>query len=399
MRVPLLVAATVLSSALAAPMAAPAFAVSAPPAAATRLTAPAHRPGAADHAAWQKALDDLVAADVPGVIAEVHDAHGTWTGTSGRADLHHQQLPPVDGRFRAGSVTKTFVATTVLQLVAEKKVRLDAPIERYLPHLVPGGQHITVRQLLSHRSGLYNYTDTLWGGSPEQMYKARFQVWKPRQLLAEAFRHTPYFAPGSSGHYSNTNYVLLGMLIQKVTGNSAEQEITDRILRPLKLHHTFFPGSSVRVPGPHAHGYLRLNGPHSPLTDVTEENMSAASTAGSLISTTHDLNRFFSALIGGKLLPPALLRQMRDVKPLPGQSPYGLGLDRRSDPAYGTAYGHTGGTLGYSTFSYTTADNSRHVTLCLDSVIDSQRVKTAAANALKTLLSPAAASKEVRFER
>ncbi|MGW1044254.1 serine hydrolase domain-containing protein [Streptomyces sp. NPDC002547] len=397
MRLSLFAAATVLSGALAVPAAVPAFAVSAPPAAAH--TATAHRPGEADHAAWQKALDDLVAAGVPGIIAEVHDARGTWTGTSGRGDLHHRQLPPTDGLFRAGSNTKTFVATTVLQLVAEKKVRLDAPIEHYLPHLVPGGQHITVRQLLSHRSGLYNYTDSLWGGSPEQMYKTRFQVWTPQQLLAEAFRHAPYFAPGTSGHYSNTNYVLLGMLIQKVTGRSAEQEITDRILGPLKLHHTSFPGNSVRIPGPHAHGYLRLNGPHSPLTDVTEENMSVASTAGSLISTTHDLNRFFSALIGGKLLPPALLRQMQDVKPLPGPSPYGLGLDRRSDPAYGTAYGHTGGTLGYSTFSYTTADNRRHVTISLNSAIDSKRLKTAADNALKTLLRPSTTSKEGRFDR
>lgn len=388
MHLPLLAAATVLSAALAVPAAAPAFAVPAPPAAAATCTAPAHRQGTADHAARHKALNDLVAAGVPGVIAEIHDARGTWTGTSGRADLHHHQRPATNGRFRAGSTTKTFVATTVLQLVADKKVRLDAPIERYLPGVVPGGHNITVRQLLSHRSGLYNYTDSLWHGSLSQLYQARFRHWSPGQLLAETFRHAPYFAPGRAGHYSNTNYVLLGMLIQKVTGHSAEQEITDRIIQPLGLSHTHFPGSSVRIPGPHAHGYLRLDGPDSPLTDITEESMSWASTAGSLISTTHDLNRFFSALIGGKLLPPRLLHAMQDVQPLQsGATDYGLGLSRLTDPSYGTAYGHIGSAPGYSTYSFTTADNSRQVTLSLNTLIDSQKLQAATDSALKTLLS------------
>ncbi|MER5599528.1 serine hydrolase domain-containing protein [Streptomyces sp. NPDC002265] len=393
MRLPLLAATTVLSGALAITAAVPAFADPAPPAAATTHSAAAHRPGATDHAAWHKALDDLVTAGVPGVIAEVHDSHGTWTGTSGRGDLHHRQLPAADGRFRVGSNTKTFVATTVLQLVAEKKVRLDAPIEHYLPGLVPGGQHITVRQLLSHRSGLFNYTDSLWGGSLEQMYTSRFRTWTPKELLAEAFRHAPYFAPGTSGHYSNTNYIVLGMLIEKVTGKSAEQEITNRLIKPLGMHHTSFPDNSVRIPGPHARGYIRMNGPGSPFTDVTEENMSAAWTAGSLISTTHDLNRFFSALIGGKLLPPALLHAMQDVKPLQGQPPYGLGLDRVTNPAYGTAYGHTGGTLGYTTYSYITADHSRQVTFSLNTMIDSAQIKAAVDKALTTLLSPPATSR------
>ncbi|MEW2471687.1 serine hydrolase domain-containing protein [Streptomyces sp. NPDC046994] len=393
MRLPLL-AATVLSGALAIPATVPAFADSAPPAAATTHSAGAHQPGAADHTAWRKALDDVVTAGVPGVIAEVHDARGTWTGTSGRADLHHRRLPPANGRFRAGSNTKTFVATTVLQLVAEKKVRLDAPIERYLPRLVPNGRHITVRQLLSHRSGLYDYTDSLWHGGLSELYRNRFRHWTPQELLDEAFRHTPYFAPGTSGHYSNTNYIVLGMLIEKATGKSAEQEITDRLIKPLGLHHTSFPDNSVRIPGPHAHGYLRMNGPGSPYTDITQESMTWASTAGSLISTTHDLNRFFSALIGGKLLPPALLRKMQDAHPLQnGATDYGLGLSRLTDPSYGTAYGHIGSAPGYSTYSFTTADNTRQVTLSLNALVDSQKLKTVTDKALKTLLRPATTAK------
>ncbi|MFF0795012.1 serine hydrolase domain-containing protein [Streptomyces spiralis] len=390
MRLPLLAAAIVLSGAVVVPAAVPAFAVSAPPAAATPYSAAVHRPGVADHAAWQKALDDLVTAGVPGVIAEVHDAHGTWTGTSGRGDLDHRRLPPVDGRFRAGSSTKTFVATTVLQLVAEKKVRLDTPIEHYLPGLVPNGQHITVRQLLSHRSGLYDYTDSLWHGSLSELCQRRFLHWTPRQLLAEAFRHAPYFAPGTSGHYSNTDYIVLGTPIEKVTGNSAEQEITDRLISPLGRRHTSVPDNSVRIPGRHAHAYLRMHGPGSPYTDITEGSMSWAATAGSLISTTHDLNRFFSALIGGKLLPAALLLQMQDAQPLQnGATDYGLGISRLTDPSYGTAYGHIGSAPGYSTCSFTKADNSRQVTLSLNVLTDSQKLKTATDNALETLLRPA----------
>ncbi|MFD0508665.1 serine hydrolase domain-containing protein [Streptomyces chiangmaiensis] len=204
----------------------------------------------------------------------------------------------------------------------------------------------------------------------------------------------PYFAPGTSGHYSNTNYIVLGMLIEKVTGKSTEQEITNRLIKPLGLHHTGFPGNSVRILGPHAHGYLRMNGPGSPYTDITEESMSWASTAGSLISTTHDLNRFFSALIGGKLLPPALLHQMQDAQPLQkGATDYGLGLSRLTDPTYDTAYGHIGSAPGYSTYSFTTADNSRQVTLSLNILIDSQKLKTATDNALKTLLRHATTAK------
>ncbi|MGW0086863.1 serine hydrolase domain-containing protein [Streptomyces sp. NPDC003393] len=394
MRLPLLAVTTVLTGALAVPAAAPAVAAPAAPAAVPHPTAVHAR-----HGAWQKALDDLATAGAPGAVAEVHDARGTWRGTSGRGALDRVRPPLADGRFRAGSVTKSFVATTVLQLVDERKVHLDTPIEHYLPGLVPGGQHITVRQLLGHRSGLYDYTDSLWNGNFSELYQGRFRHWTPRQLLVEASRHAPYFPPGTSGHYSNTNYIVLGMLIQKVTGNSAEQEIGDRILKPLGLRHTLLPGDSVRIPGPHAHGYMRLNGPDSPLTDISEENMSWASTAGSLISTTHDLNRFFGALLGGRLLPPHLLRAMQDARPLQGgATDYGLGLSRLTDPAYGTAYGHIGSAPGYSTYSFTTADNSRQVTLSLNVLIDSQKLKTATEKAVRTLLSSTATSHWTRFQ-
>ncbi|MGV9994811.1 serine hydrolase domain-containing protein [Streptomyces sp. NPDC003374] len=400
MRLPRLAAVTLVTGALTLPAVAPALAVpgpatsipasaKAPPGAfatlATRAAVadPAHRPGAG-HPAWQRALDAVVATGVPGVVAEVRDAHGTWTGTAGRADLRHRGLPPADARFRAGSVTKTFVATTVLQLVAEHRVRLDAPVERYLPHVVPDGRHITVRDLLGHRSGLHDYTDALWHAGLAQLYRTRFRHWTPGELLAAAFRHAPEFAPGSAGQYSNTNYVVLGRLLEKVTGQSAEKEITDRVIAPLGLRHTYFPGGSVRIAGPHAHGYLPIGPAGSPLADATEQNMSYAS--GSLVSTAHDLNLFFRALIGGRLLPPSQLDAMRAVRPLRGGPAYGLGLSRLTGPSFGTAYGHTGGTPGYTTFAYTTADNTRQVTLSLNVLTDSARTRAAADAALRTLL-------------
>ncbi|MEU4096343.1 serine hydrolase domain-containing protein [Streptomyces sp. NPDC026673] len=378
-----------LSAALAVPLAAPGFAAPALPAASTPLAATAHTPSAGE-ALRQKALDDLVAAGVPGVIAEVRDARGVWTGKSGRADLHHRRPLATDGRFRAGSVTKSFVATTVLQLVAERRVALDAPVARYLPGLVPHGRDITVRQLLGHRSGLHNYTDSLWSGSLQELYRNRFRTWAPRELVAESARHAPDFAPGTAGHYSNTNYVLLGMLIERVTGDTAEHEITRRILKPLGLRHTSFPGTSVRIPGPHARGYQRLDGPDSAFTDITEENMSWAWTAGALISTSHDLNRFFAALIGGRLLPPALLREMKEARPMDRGPRYGLGLSVLDSPAYGTAYGHTGGAPGYGTYSFTTADNKRQVTIAINTLADTEAMSRAADEALETLLRPEA---------
>ncbi|MEV8563402.1 serine hydrolase domain-containing protein [Streptomyces sp. NPDC051917] len=346
----------------------------------------------ADRLKMQKALDAIVDAGAPGVIAEVRDTHhGVWTGGSGRADLTTDQPLIPAGKFRAGSITKSFTATVVLQLVAEKEIALDAPIERYLPGVVPNGKNISVRDLLDHRSGLFNYTDTLWPGGFPEIYQTRFQTWTPQHLLANAFQHTPYFAPGSSGHYSNTNYVLLGLLIEKVTGKPAEREIGDRILRPLGMHNSSLAGRSVRIPGTHAHGYVHLNSPDGAYTDVTDDNMSWAWTAGELISTTEDLNKFYMALLGGRLMPSNLLRQMKVMHTLDddNKTQYGLGLSRIDNPVYGSVYGHIGTALGYNTYSFTTADNSRQVTISVSTMPDTQKISAAENRALTELLSTA----------
>jgi D-alanyl-D-alanine carboxypeptidase len=252
------------------------------------------------------------------------------------------------GYFRIGSVTKTFVATVVLQLVDEDRVRLDAPIDRYLPGLVPDGQRITIRQLLNHTSGIYDYahddgySTNRWRGTD------RFKHYEPEQLLAVAFQHPHYFPPGGGWHYSNTNYVIAGLLIEKVTGRPYGTEIRRRILTPLQLTRTSVPGDRPTLPEPHAHGYADVDGR---LVDATLMNPSLDGAAGEMISTTSDLNRFFEALLGGRLLSSATLGEMRGYVAATPLFDYGLGLQRFHLPCSKTIEGHSGELLGYTTYS------------------------------------------------
>ncbi|WP_327424961.1 beta-lactamase family protein [Streptomyces sp. NBC_01230] len=403
MRFVALATGVLASAVLAVPLAAPALAAPASPAAASadrqwsgspdhghgphRDHVRHHAPGEGrNNARLQKVLDSIVAAGAPGVIAEVRDNDGTWVGRSGKGNLERDEPTRANGLFRVGSVTKSFVATTVLQLVDEGALRLDDPVERHLPGLLPGGDKITVRHLLSHRSGLFNYTDSLWADGLQGFSKTRFKHYTPHQLVDEMNAHKPLFAPGTAGSYSNANYVVLGLLIEKTTGHSVKAEIMKRIVDPLHLHRTSFPETSTRIPGPHAHGYVRLQGPGSAYTDLTESSMSWAWTAGAIISDTHDLNTFYKALIEGKLLPAKLMKQMKNAQQLRDGGFYGLGLAKFADPAFGTAYGHVGGTPGFTTHSFTLADGSRQVTLSINSMADTDRENTAAGEAVKTLL-------------
>ncbi|MFD0572810.1 serine hydrolase domain-containing protein [Kitasatospora gansuensis] len=245
------------------------------------------------------------------------------------------------------------MSTVVLQLVAERKVKLDDPIERYLPGTVPNGANITVRQILNHTSGLYSYTgdEQLGMSSPEGLRAwaegGRATTYRAQDLLAMAFRHEPLFAPGADWSYSNTNYIVAGLLIEKVTGRGWAKEVERRIIQPLGLHDTSMPGTSMAVPGPHAKGYLKFDDTR---IDVTRLNPSMASSAGAGISTTADLTRFNAALLGGRLLRPAELAEMKTPSPqaLERGVGYGLGLWRTTLPC-GEFWGHDGGIPGYST--------------------------------------------------
>jgi D-alanyl-D-alanine carboxypeptidase len=303
----------------------------------------------------QRALDRVtVQGGAPGAEAVVTD-HGRVAETrSGVGDLTTGKPYPHDAVFRVGSITKTFVATVVLQLVAEGKVRLDEPIERYLPGLVTGngndGRKITVRNLLQHTSGLYNYTDDVLTEDPESL---RHRGAEPGELVAIALQHPPLFAPGSSWSYSNTDYIVAGMLVEKVTGRGLATEIDRRIARPLGLRDTSLPGrGDEHLPAPHPRGYLTLGGPPA---DFTDFDPSIAGAAGGIVSTGRDLDVFFTALLGGRLLPAAQLAQMRRTVPAPSEpgAGYGLGLIRRTLPDGTPYWGHDGGIFGFATLAGT----------------------------------------------
>ncbi|WP_086849866.1 serine hydrolase domain-containing protein [Amycolatopsis kentuckyensis] len=293
----------------------------------------------------QQRLDVLTAQDGnPGAEAVIQDGHRTRVVRSGAGDIATGKPFPRNGSYRAGSVTKTFVATVVLQLVAEGRVRLDAPVARYLPGLLPDGR-ITVRQLLQHTSGLYNYTDDFDRADPEAL---RHRGAEPAELVAMALKHPALFPPGTKWSYSNTNYIVAGMIAEKVTGKALTDSIAHRITRPLGLKDTYLPRrGDERLPAPHAVGYLPMAGK---LVDFSDFDATIGWAAGGLISTPADLNRFYGALLGGRLLRPAELAEMQRTIPadlgVPGAG-YGLGLG--SIPvSCGVFWGHQGGIIGFT---------------------------------------------------
>ncbi|MFB6723990.1 serine hydrolase domain-containing protein [Kribbella sp. NPDC056345] len=292
-------------------------------------------------------------------LQQIVDSGGASTAVL-RVDAQSGAAGPVtpNAYFRIGSVTKTFVATVVLQLVDEQRVRLDDPIARYLPGVVPDGERITVRQVLDHTSGIYDYAHDPGWSTNRWRGADRFRHYEPSQLLEVAFSHPPYFPPGTGWHYSNTNYIVAGLLIERVTGRSYGAEISRRILRPLRLTQTSLPGDRPGLPSPHAPGYTSVDGK---LVDATLMNPSLDWAAGEMISTTADLNRFFDALFAARLTSKAALAEMRRYVPATDLFEYGLGLQRFRLPCGTTVEGHSGQILGYTTYS--THSGSTHATL------------------------------------
>jgi D-alanyl-D-alanine carboxypeptidase len=323
-------------------------------------------PAEADRVGLQRRLDDVVAAGAVGALVEVRDEHGVWRGTSGVAELGTTRAVPVHGRFRAGSITKTFLATVVLQLVSEGRLRLDDPVEAWLPGVVPGGQRITVRQLLNHTSGLYDYLRTLPMPPSQEFLDNRWRTWTAAELVHRALINPPMFEPpGSAYSYSNTNYALLGQVIEQVTGRPYGEEIERRVIRTLGLRGTEVPGTSPWIHRPYPHGYVpaQQNGDTS-LLDYTEMNPSVMGAGGEMISTTTDLNRFFAALLDGRLLPRHLLDDMR-TPGIAGGKKYGLGLAWRDTSCGIRLYGNDGDALAYQSWSYSTQDGHHQVTIAL----------------------------------
>ncbi|MEU9089032.1 serine hydrolase domain-containing protein [Streptomyces sp. NPDC048428] len=334
----------------------------------------------------QQALNALVRDDgMPAALASVQDRNGrTRTYTAGVGDLTTGSKVPRDGQVRIGSNTKAFTAVVVMQLVGEGKIGLDATVDTYLPGLVRGegidGRRITVRQLLQHTSGLPEY------GIHVDDDEIRNRYFEPRELLDIALRYKADAVPGTTWGYSNTNYVLAGLIVQKVTGRPLAEEMDRRIIKRIGLRHTYFPSlGEMTIREPHPRGYHR-NPADGPLRDFTEMDPSAGWAAGQLISTNSDLNRFFTALLGGRLLPAAQLAEMRTTVPA-GTSGlrYGLGLTSRPLSCGGVYWGHGGDIAGYETRGGVT-DDGRAANLAVTSIPTdeavTQHVKDAVATAL-----------------
>ena len=299
----------------------------------------------------------LVEAGYPAALAAVSDSKGESAGVAvGKGSLETGQAPPMDGEVRIGSNTKTFVAVVVMQLVQEGKVGLDEPIETYLPGLIKGegidASRITVRQLLQHTSGLPEYTDTTPGSG--DIFQIKDHYAQPRDhLLGTALGKPAAFEPGTQWKYTNTNYIVLGMLIERVSQRPVGEQIDQRIVKKLGLSHTYLPGNGEKkLHGPHPQGYhLSAEGK---LEDMTDLDTSLAWAAGGMVSTPSELNTFFQAVLDGRLLTQASIDEMKNgavdaSSHLGPGTVYGLGLIGTSLSCGGTAWGHHGGIAGYET--------------------------------------------------
>ena len=294
----------------------------------------------------------LVEAGYPAALAAVTDGKGESAGAAvGKGNLETGQAPPMDGEVRVGSNTKTFVAVVVMQMVQEGKVGLDEPIETYLPGLIRGegidGSKITVRQLLQHTSGLPDFDETLFGTTDVFQYRHHYVT--PRDVLDSALSKPAQFEPGTQWKYTNTNYIVLGMLVERVSQRPVGEQIDERIVKKLGLSHTYFPApGEEKIRGTHPQGYHLSAG--GKLEDITEMDPFWAWAAGAMVSTPSELNTFFQAVFDGRLLTQASIDEMKKgVDTDKAGVVYGLGLIGRSLSCGGTAWGHGGDIAGYHT--------------------------------------------------
>jgi len=296
-------------------------------------------------------IQELVDAGYPGALAAKTDKDGNTVGaTAGKGNLATGEAPPLDGEVRIGSNTKTFVAVLIMKMVEEGKVKLDEPIETYLPGLIKGqgvdGKKITVRQLLQHTSGLPEYIDE----SAVDYFGTRNDYVSPRDLLDTALAKPAQFAPGAKFAYTNTNYIVLGLLAERVGKRPIAEQIETKIVKPLGLKHTYMPGPGEKaIRGKHPRGYHTRDNKPGKLEDITDSDPSWAWAAGSMISTPSELNKFMQSIFDGSLLQQKSIAEMKKSVPMGDEGDvYGLGLIGHK-LSCGVAWGHGGSIPGYQT--------------------------------------------------
>ena len=294
-------------------------------------------------------LEQRVTQTVPGATIAVTSPLGNWVGASGLASIEdNTPLTPGD-RFEISSITKPFVATTILKLVEAETLSLDNTLTDWLAtevtDIIPNAETITVRQLLNHTSGVAEYTDTLFGQAATNP-TVLIRNWEPEELVQLIDEQDPFFAPGEGWQYSNTNYILAGMVIEAATGNNVAEEIRSKIFEPLDLENTFFAGEE-EIPGGYVSGYIDFDG-DGVLDNTSIVNPSAAWTTGAIVSNTEDLTTFAQALYQGDLLSEATQTEMFTLVDSGDGFSYGLGMMSFETPDLGTVVGHRGGTVGFN---------------------------------------------------
>ncbi|MFD9029846.1 serine hydrolase domain-containing protein [Streptomyces sp. NPDC059567] len=342
------------------------------PAAATGPSAPASAAAPASNTALEAAIAGLPKTSATAALVRVGGTEGVWRGTSGVHDLASMRPADADARFRAGSVTKVFTAAVVLQLAAEGRLDLDRPARSYLPELIPARYgKVTVRQLINHTHGIP--APEFAGTTVEEWYANRFEIHDPREMVRSATAKEREFAAGTRQHYLNIGYTIAGLLIERVTGDTYEDQVAARVLRPLGLRDTYFPGTDPRIRGPHNHGYqtMRLDDGTTGLRDVSVWGTTDGWAAGDIISTTADLERFTTALFQGRVVHGPLLEEMFTLPKVtdftsgdPAAYAAGLAMKKLGGRE---VWGKTGGRWGYNAAIASTRGGSRTLVYSVNS--------------------------------
>ncbi|KOX00707.1 peptidase [Streptomyces sp. NRRL B-1140] len=322
--------------------------------------------------ALQAAIAGLPAADATAALVRVGGTEGVWRGSSGVHDLRSGRPADPAARFRAGSVTKVFTAAVALRLAEEGRLDLDRTARSYLPDLIPASYAgVTVRQLLNHTHGIP--APDFPGTTVEEWYANRFQVHDPEDMVRSATSKKREFAPGERQHYLNVGYTIAGLLIERATHDTYERQVARRVLGPLGLRDTYFPGANPRITGPHNHGYqtMRLDDGTTGLRDVSVWGSTDGWAAGDIVSTTADLERFTQALFRGRIVRGPLLEEMFTLPEASDfetgePAAYSVGLSMKVLGGR-EVWGKTGGRWGYNAAIASTRGGSRTLVYSVNS--------------------------------
>ncbi len=340
----------------------------------------------AKRAAIDVALSKAFAATkAPGVVVGIWvPGELSYVATRGVSDIKTKQPMRVEDHFRIGSITKTFTATLLLIFAGEEKLGLDDPVSKYAAW-VPNGDNITLRMLANMTSGLHSYTeDDEWVKIAFSDFK---RVWTPRELVDVGIKHAPDFAPGQGWHYSNTSYVLLGMILEQVAGKKIQDSFDEKIFKPLKLTQTSWPVGDA-LPKPYAHG-TTVQTLDDKLDDATNRSPSWAFTAGELVSTMADLRTWVESYATGSLISPEMQRERLTWMTMAPNTPehaYGMGIG--IDHGW---LGHTGELPGYNCSAFYLPEKSATIVVMVNTDIPAGKSNPAPAimKALAQVVTPA----------